>query len=310
MSSNQIYSKATLINGQPRTIECLDIYGQTFSINRGPFTTISLDDEWYDDIEKPDLIVSSLNKISGLNADLFSFWQRLPDIEPQYAYHQEQEDLAVISITSFDNWWNHQIKSRTRSLIRKSEKEGLIIKETEFDDSFIQGMVNIFNESPVRQGRRFWHYGKDFETIKNQFSRFLFREQMIGAYFNNELVGFMMLCNAGKYAITGQIISSLKHRDKSINNALVAKAVKICEDKKLPYLVYFFWTEDSLAEFKRRSGFQKVTVPRYYIPLSLKGKIALKLGLHRGFKALLPQFIIQPLKKIRKKINEYRMPKN
>jgi len=30
-------------------------------------------------------------------------------------------------------------------------------------------MTAIFNESPTRQGRKFWHYGKDFATVKKQF---------------------------------------------------------------------------------------------------------------------------------------------
>ena len=41
-------------------------------------------------------------------------------------------------------------------------------------------------------------------------------------------MGFMMLANAGRFGITGQIIASLKHRDKSPNNALIAKAVELC----------------------------------------------------------------------------------
>ena len=39
-------------------------------------------------------------------------------------------------------------------------------------------MTAIFNEAAIRQGRPFWHYGKDFETVKRQFSRYLAREHM------------------------------------------------------------------------------------------------------------------------------------
>ena len=60
----------------------------------------------------------------------------------------------------------HQIKSRVRNQIRKAEKEGLVVKEVPYDDDFVRGMTAIFNESPVRQGRPFWHYGKSFETVK------------------------------------------------------------------------------------------------------------------------------------------------
>jgi hypothetical protein len=68
----------------------------------------------------------------------------------------------------------------------------------------------------------------------------------------------------------------------------------------LSYLVYLFWSDDSLAEFKRRCGFEKTRVPRYFVPLTLKGRLALKLGLHRGWKAVLPGRIKTPLKNLRR----------
>ncbi len=160
-------------------------------------------------------------------------------------------------------------------------------------------MTAIFNEAPVRQGRPFWHYGKDVETVRRQFSRYIHREHMIGAYYKDEMIGLIMLGNAGRFGLTGQIISSLKHRDKATNNALVAKAVSVCERLELEYLVYLFWSEDSLSEFKRRCGFEKVKVPRYYVPLTWKGKVALKAGAHRGLRAMVPSRIKAPLKRLR-----------
>jgi hypothetical protein len=120
------------------------------------------------------------------------------------------------------------------------------------------------------------------------------------------MIGFIMLGNAGNYGITGQIISKLKYRDKVTNNALIGKAVEVCAKKNLAYLVYLYWTNDSLAEFKRRCGFQETKVPRYFVPLTRKGKLALKLGLHRGWRATLPDRIKTPLKKLRKSWHGFR----
>ena len=103
------------------------------------------------------------------------------------------------------------------------------MRETAYDDAFVAGMTAIFNEAPVRQGRPFWHYGKDVETVRQQFSRYIQREHMIGAFYQGEMIGFIMLGNAGRFGLTGQIISTLKHREKAVNNALVAKAVEVCE---------------------------------------------------------------------------------
>jgi hypothetical protein len=292
-----VFAKETLVKGQPARIECIDIGGQTYSISRGPVTIVRLEDEWYEDVNEPAAVVQQLARHSGGRPDIFSFWQRLPDVQSKFPYHCEPHHIAALPVKSFDDWFNRQIKSRVRTSIRKSEKEGVVVKETIFDDAFVRGMTEIFNESPFRQGARFWHYGKDFDTIKRQFSRFLYREQMIGAYFEGKMIGFIMLGDAGRFGLTGQIISSIEHRDKATNHALIAKAVAVCEQRQLSHLVYLFWTDDSLTEFKRRCGFEKVGMPRYYVPLTAKGRLAIKLGVHRGWGTLVPKQLKSSLKR-------------
>lgn len=296
-----VFSKETLVNGAPARVDCVDVGGQLLSVSKGPLKIVSLEDQWYEDLRDPVSVVESLKRDRELNSDLLTFWQRLPDTEPRYPFYHEWEEIAALQVSTYEHWWNKQIKSRVRNQIRKSEREGLVIRETTYDDEFVRGMTAIFNESPVRQGRRFWHYGKDFDTVKRQFSRFIYRESMVGAYFEGELVGFMMLGNARRFGLTGQIISSLKHRDKTPNNAMVAKAVEICAARGLPYLVYYFWSDDSLAEFKRRCGFQPVRVPRYWMPLTWKGRLALDCGLHRGWKAIVPAGLKAWLKDLRRR---------
>jgi len=59
---------------------------------------------------------------------------------------------------------------------------------------------------------------------------------------------------------------------------------------------------DSLGRFKRSNGFVKRLVPRYYVPLTLKGKIVLLLHLHHGVKGLIPNVIKDKLRPLRKKM--------
>jgi hypothetical protein len=187
-------------------------------------------------------------------------------------------------------------------MVRKSQKVGVEVREVTMDDGFVRGMVEIFNEAPVRQGFRFWHYGKDQETVKRQFSRFLHREDVIGAYYQGELIGFAMLGNAGKYGNVGMFLGKMKHRDKAVSNALMGKMVEVCERRRLPYLVYTTWRDTSLVSFKRHCGFEEMKIPRYFVPLTWKGKLALKLGFERychGLKDGLPLAIKKPLKKFR-----------
>jgi len=151
----------------------------------------------------------------------------------------------------------------------------------EFDDAFVNGIVGINNETPIRQGRAFWHFQKSFEDVKRENSTYPGRNAFLGAYYENQLIGFIRIIYADAMASIVQLLSMMKHYDKRPANALIAKAVEICEQGGISYLMYCNYIyndpKSSLTEFKRRNGFEQVLLPRYYIPLTLKGKIALRL---------------------------------
>lgn len=56
---------------------------------------------------------------------------------------------------------------------------------------------------------------------------------------------------------------------------------------------------DPLSDFKRHNGFQRIEGPRYYVPLSPVGRAALRLGLHHGLGAYVPQAVIDRVRNIR-----------
>jgi hypothetical protein len=265
----------------------LQIENKNVLITDGLLKIARMEDEWYDIIDNPKVFLQEI-KSKHEKADIFTFRQWTLDQIPKYNYYMEWDDIAVLSIKSYDHWWLTQINSSTRSAVRKAAKKEVVIREAEFNDDFVRGMVSIFNESPIRQGKPFWHYGKGFETVRKEFSKYLSREDLIGSYYKDELIGFVMLGHMGKFAFLRQIISKIEHRDKSTNNALIAKAVEMCDSQQIPYLVYAYWNTGSLVDFKRHNGFERVSLPRYYVPLTAKGQAVLKLGLHRGLQGVLP----------------------
>ena len=299
----EIHLREALVNGVSARIRCVEIGGQIYSLTDGPIRTIGLEDDWYEDVANPAAVVDALRAPNAPRADLFTFWQRPPDVEPVHDYsrdyHCEFEELAVLPISNYEDWWKNTIKSRVRTTIRKSAKQGVEVREVEYDDEFVEGMAGIFNEARIRQGRPFWHYGKDLDTIRQQFSRFVHRERMIGAYFEDKMIGFVMLGDAGRFSLLGQILSSMHHRDKGPNNALIDKSVELAAEQGHEQLVYWYWSDDSLAEFKRRCGFQKIAAPRYYVPLTYKGQLALKAGAHRGLRNMIPATVKGRLKQLR-----------
>lgn len=302
LTSGDVFFKNALIEGVPTKVRCVEIGGQVFGIDGGILRTAGLDDDWYDDVRDPPGVIDALKSRGDLGVDLFTFWQRPPDTQPRYDYYHELEDVAVLPITTFQEWMRDRINAKTRNMVRKGAKRGVTVELTEFDDDFVRGLTKIFNEAPFRQGRRFWHYGKDFETVKRQFSAFIHRETMIRADLNGELIGLVMLGDAGRFALVQQILSSMAHRDKAVNNALIAKIVEVCEQRGFERLCYYYWGDDSLTTFKRNCGFERVAVPRYYVPLTLKGKMALKCGAHRGVVNMIPPGLKQMLKRYRSRL--------
>ena len=262
-------------------------------------------DEWYEGTDRPDSIIEFLRQ-TRMKADLITFMQRPPETTPKFGYYMEWDNLAAICLENMDHWWKKQIPKQTRNHVRRAQKRGIILRVVEFDDELVKGISEIYNESPIRQGRHFWHYKKDLESIRKTHSTFLDNSDFIGAYLNGQLIGFVKLVYVGETARTMQIISMFAHRDKAPTNALIAKAVEICCEKGVKFLVYGQYdygkgSGRSLAVFKKENGFEKILFPRYYIPLSLKGNISLKLKLHKEFREMLPERLIVFLIDVRKK---------
>lgn len=249
-------------------------------------------DEWLHDFKL------DKNLVSG---DIFTFWQRFPDTEPHYTFRMEWDNVAVLEIKTFEHWWNNQIDKKTRNMVRKSQRMGVLVRRVDPSEDFFAGVTKIYNETPIRQGRPFKHYGKTLSEVKEKFAEWLNSETntYLGAYLNAELVGFVHLIHTDKYTLMSQILSLVRHWDKAVNNALIAKSVEVCAEKGVRYLLYGKMGSNGLDTFKRSNGFVEVKVPRYYIPLTLKGRIALALRLHHGWRGLLPKWFKGRLRRVR-----------
>jgi hypothetical protein len=267
------------------------------------------DEEWITPplIEDPRSFIQTLRK-SKSRADLFTFVEELGCSEPRFPEYQvEWDNAAVVPTTTFQDWWEKRLPQEARKNVRRSERRGLSVREVFLNDALIAGIKQIYDETPFRQGRRFHHYGKDLETIKRENSSYLDRSDFFGAFFQEQLVGFIKIVYIGQVGRIMQILSMNAHFDKRPPNALLAKAVERCCERKMKYFVYGKYIygnkrNSPVTEFKRRTGFEELRFPRYYVPLTAKGKIALALGLHRGIQDMLPEPVTEFLLRLRAKI--------
>ena len=297
------------LKGKKRVVKSIPVGAEASVIITGGLIKIGKihDEYWLEakNIPEPESIINTLKK-STERPDLFTFAQKIPHATPRYNYKIEWDNHAVANFESYADWFEKQIDRNTKKNIRKFAKEGVSVDTVPFTDELVEGICSIYNELKVRQGREFWHFGKDFATVKNDNSSYLERSVFIGARYKEELIGFIKMVFVDDVACLMQILSKAAYYEKRPTNALLSKAVEVSESRGIKFLAYGEYVygkkdESSLIEFKRKNGFKKVDIPRYYVPLTLKGNLALRYGFHKEWKEILPADVVKFLVNVRVK---------
>lgn len=293
-----VASVEVIVAGRARRVPSIVVRGHTVIASRGWISVASIRDEHFatgNPVNDFDAILRTLQS-RVLPADVLTIFQRPPDVMPHLRHRVEWQNYAAVPISSYDAWWT-SLPRKTRSNIARAARRGVVVKAATFDDEFVQGIHRLCNDKPTRQGRRFWHYGKSVEQVRNEHSSHLDRSVFVGAYHEGELIGFVKLVFVDQLASIKHILALDGHRDKRPMNAMLAKVVEICVDHGARYLLYGGLTYGNkrnctLSEFKRRNGFLKLEYPRYHVPLTLKGRLYVALKLHRGALGLLPSCVL------------------
>jgi hypothetical protein len=292
----------------------MKICGWDIKIQGQVVRVASLDADKYHYLEDPEPILDGLRKC-GTRIDLFTFMQRITEPEPKFPYPMELDNLAVLPVSTFDHWWNDQIRSYPRNRARQAEKKGVTLREVQFGAELVKGIWEIYNETPVRQGKKFPHYGKSVDAVYRETSTYLDCSFFIGAFFEGRLIGFAKLTTDEQctQANLMHLLSIVEHKEKAPTNAIIAHSVRACADRHIPYLVYqnFVYGKkgvDSLSHFKEVNGFMRVDLPRYYVPLTPVGSLALRLGLHHKLLDRLPAPMLAKARDIRDSLYRRRIP--
>jgi len=281
------------------------VYNRDVKIEGRLIRIARIDGEKYRFLSDPEPVVEGLRNC-GTRIDLFTFMQRLPDTAPKYRYPMEWDNFAALPISTFDHWWTKQIGFKARNKAKQAEKRGVTLREVTFGDGLVHGIWEIYNETPIRQGKRFPHYGMSLEQVRQYAGTFLGQSVFIGAFQGDKMIGFVKLTMDETRTQAGlmHIVSMINQRDKAPTNALVAQAVRSCAEREIAYLVYSNFAygkkqSDSLSDFKERNGFQRIDVPRYYVPLTAVGRAAFRFGLHHRLADHIPESFMAKLRDVR-----------
>jgi hypothetical protein len=279
--------------GRPRLTEAITIGNTTLTVEGTLVRIARTRHEMFDVVDNPHELLAALRR--ERLADVFTFTQILPDTAPRFDLPMEWSAISALPITTYDAWFTTQIRTALRKEIRKAGRRGLEIRRVHFNEELVAGIARIFNEVPVRQGRAFWHYGKTIDQVRVEVGQDLEDSQFVGAYFNDELIGFHKLIAGRCFAVPVLCLSSVNHRDKLTDTALIAEAVRFCAERGLHHLLYGDWRRGSHRHFLERHGFEKVLLPTYHAPITTRGALCLRLRAHKGWKGFIKDISPEPL---------------
>ena len=239
-----------------------------------------------------------LEKLAERGVDIYTFLERTwcsPIADPSKTWTRTTDNIALLSVTTYPEWLA-RVGKKTRNMIRKAEKNCVNVEVATPDNNLAEGIWKIYNETPIRQGRPFTHFGDPLQIVKAYLLYKPDETTYLGAYLQGELIGFIKLVHGDRITVMSEILSLQKHSDKAVNNALVAKAIEVCATKHWGPVMYGrMGNHPSLDTFKENNGFTKFSINRYYVPLTAKGRIVVKLGLQKELTEILPQRIKYPL---------------
>ncbi len=269
-----------------RILEIEDLH--SYVVERRAFFHVARDAREYERTVVPS--EDLLNRLMERKIDVLSFLERgwCCPLRGKFSWAKSEDNVALLHVESYENWLR-SIGKKTRNMIRKAERSGITTAPVQPANGFAESVWKIYNETPIRQGRSFTHFGESLEIVKKNLalaSNCLYIE----ANLDKNIVGFVQLLPGDNILIISQILSLQAYWDNAVNNALVAKAVDIAAANGMKWIMYGrIGNHPSLDIFKRNNGFVKYKLNRYYIALTWKGKLAVTLGLQKSLKDAMPQ---------------------
>ena len=232
------------------------------------------------------LIDVNPNNLPTVQTDLFSFWNR-DWIQPRtYSYPSVEDNICLLQVTSHAEWF-HNLHRKTRNMIRKNLKTQCTVRPLRFCEDTYKRILNIFHETATRQGRTFPnYYMHSFHEVEDKMAPWKDTSCLIGLFLHNELIGFTDLVFVDGYILISHFLSYTRHYDKAPNNRLMSEIVKTAEAEGISNIVYGKMASGNtgLNRFRLHHGFRRYPVPRYYVAISGKGRVIMKIGINRSYR--------------------------
>ena len=251
----------------------------TLRLNKFAFLRFARGNDFLDRFDQ-----RSIDEAKSMGADVLVFCDRPWMGETLQLSLSDRIEIGLLSFDSFDGWFSN-LERHARQEIRTPSKRGVEIngvKEPSILEA--QQILDLFRESPLREGRYFegyhsWNLKKVMETFKTN-------EGIISitAIYDGKIVGVARVKFKGQVAAFTSLLSSLavRRKVKYVANLLLATQVRMLSDKGVKHLQYGkMGVLGGLDLFKRSNGFRPVSVNYNYLLLTGRARLLAKFGLYQ-----------------------------
>jgi hypothetical protein len=160
------------VRGRPQMVPAVRVSGiDIVLLGRFPRRAAIRDEEWLELNTRPHPIelAGALKQITA-PADILTISGELDD--PLIPNLKCETDNVAIADTSDFERWSMGLPEEARKNTRRATRRGIEIRAVHLDCELAEGIKKIYDETPVRQGRPFWHYGKDVATVLKENSSY------------------------------------------------------------------------------------------------------------------------------------------
>ena len=156
-----------LVRGKKVRVPAVTVQGRTVVITGTWLKTASVFDEEVVDgevVENPESFLHELAQ-TRCGADILTFPQRIPETQPKYSYPFEWDNVAVLPITSYDDWYRNRTDANVKRNLKRAAKVGVVTRSSPLDDTFVGASSR--SRTRRRSARApllaLW---QDFDTVK------------------------------------------------------------------------------------------------------------------------------------------------
>ena len=177
-------------------------------------------------------------------------------------YTCEKRDTSVIKLAvDADKIWA-SFSGRARNMIRKAEKNGVVIERYCGDDLSLSCYLNLVKNTFKRQSSRLLHPETFFEqfalgSLSNESFNFFLAKK------DGSLIGGSMFLIDGSRMIYISGATDTVGKSLAANSLLIWSAIKAAKEKRLEYFDLGGHGRDGIDRFKSSFGGEKISRQRY-----------------------------------------------